>query len=124
MSTQQDDLDLLLDIWRNCTNKDDKDFIAMGDMNLCSKEWDVQSYKHKELSNRVKDFMSEENCSQLVDNFTRIRSVNGVVQRSCLDHVTVNCVGKITAPEIVGVGRSDPLGVMITKASKEVRHCT
>ena len=124
MSNQQDDLDLLLDIWRNCTDKDDKDFIAMGDMNLCSKEWDDPSYKYKELSNRLKDFMHEENCSQLVDSFTRIRSVNGAIQRSCIDHATVNCVGKITAPEIIGVGRSDHLGVMMTKASKEVRHCT
>ena len=124
MSNQQDDLDLLIDIWRNCTDKDDKDFIAMGDMNLCSKEWDDQSYKYKELSNRLKDFMQEENCSQLVDSFTRIRSVNGAIQRSCIDHATVNCVGKITAPEIIGVGRSDHLGVLMMKASKEVRHCT
>ena len=63
--------------------------------------------------------MHEENCSQLIDNFTRIRSVNGVLQRSCLDHATVNCVGKMSQPEVIWVGQSDHLGVLITK---EVRN--
>ena len=66
--------------------------------------------------------MHEENCSQLIDNFTRIRSVNGVLQRSCLDHATVNCVGKMSQPEVIGVGQSDHLGILITKSSKEVRN--
>ena len=121
---QEDDLALLLDIWRNCTASVDKDFVALGDMNLCAKRWDEQDYQHKELANKLKDFMNEENCAQLVDSYTRIRSVGGNIQRSCIDHATVNCVNKITAPIIVGVGKSDHLGVILTKASKEVRTCT
>jgi exonuclease III len=72
LENQKEDLDLLLDIWRNC-NQDDKDFVALGDMNLCAKKWDEPSYQHKDLANSVKDFMSEENCSQVIDNYTRIR---------------------------------------------------
>ena len=65
--------------------------------------------------------MYEENCSQVVDGYTRIHSVNGSIQRSVLDHATVNCVSKISSPVITGVGKSDHLGVIITKSSKEVR---
>ena len=118
--SQNEELELLLDIWRNST-KDNKDFVALGDMNLCAKKWDEPSYQYKDLANSVKDFMFEENCSQLIDSITRIRSVNGTLQRSCLDHATVNCVQKISSPVVIGVGKSDHLGIMITKASKEVR---
>ena len=90
-------------------------------MNLCSKRWDEPSYQYKELANKLKDFMYEENCSQIVNDFTWIRSVNGSLQRSCLDHATVNCVGKVSSPVIIGVGKSDHLGILITKTSKEVR---
>ena len=121
LQNQLDDLELLLDIWRNCT-AGDKDFVAIGDMNLCAKRWTETSYEHKDLANKVVDFMYEEECSQLVDSFTRIRSVAGVVQRSCLDHATVNCVNKISPPLIIGVGKSDHLGVLLTKSSKEVRN--
>ena len=88
LQNQKEDLELLLDIWRNCT-QDDKDFIALGDMNLCAKRWEDQSYPLKDLANCVKDFMSEENCSQVIQNYTRIRAVNETVQRSCIDHATV-----------------------------------
>ena len=93
----------------------------MGDMNLCTKRWDDASYQYKEMSNKIKDFMYEENCSQIVNDFTWIRSVNGSLQRSCLDHATVNCVGKVSSPVNIGVGKSDHLGILITKTSKEVR---
>ena len=114
LQNQKEDLELLLDIWRNCT-QDDKDFIALGDMNLCAKRWEDQSYPLKDLANCVKDFMSEENCSQVIENYTRIRSVNETVQRSCIDHATVNCAEKISSPLVLGVDKSDHLGIMITK---------
>ena len=121
MESQNNELELLLDIWRNCTAHDGKDFVALGDMNLCALRWDEPNYEYKDLANKVKDFLSEEDCSQLVNDFTRIRSVGGNIQRSCLDHATVNCVGKVSKPIILGVGRSDHLGIIITKASREVR---
>ena len=111
---QQDDLELLLDIWRNCT-KDDRDFIAVGDMNLCTKKWNNPNYEHNDLANTMKDFMNEENCSQVVDEYTRVQSVGGDIQRSCLDHAYVNCVEKISPPIILAVGKSDHLGVLLTK---------
>ena len=117
---QQDDLELLMDIWRNCT-KEDKDFIALGDMNLCAMQWEEASYPHKDLANVVKDFLFEESCSQIVNNYTRIRSVGQDIQRSCLDHATTNCADKVTPPVIIAVGKSDHLGVLVTKKSKEVR---
>ena len=120
LSNQLEDIDHLLDIWRNSI-KDDKDFVALGDMNVCSKRWDDSTYQCKDIANKIEDFMNEENCSQLIHDYTRLRSVNGSMQRSCIDHVTVNCVGKMSAPVILGVGKSDHLGVIITKTSKEVR---
>ena len=34
----------------------------------------------------------DKECHQIIDDYTRIRQVNGTLQRSCLDHVTVNCI--------------------------------
>ena len=65
--------------------------------------------------------MNEENCSQVVNEFTRVQSVGGIIQSSCLDHATVNCVKKISPPLIIAVGKSDHLGVLLNKSSKEVR---
>ena len=64
-------------------------------MNLDSKKWDDPNYNLEKMANLVKEFLLEEDCHQLIDEYTRIRDVNGVLQRSCLDHVTVNCVNKI-----------------------------
>ena len=117
---QEEDLDTLLDTWRDVTDTN-SDFIAMGDMNLCAKLMEEPGYQHNKLASKLKDFLLEQNCSQIVDEYTRLRSVNGVMQRSCLDHVTINCVNKISAPKIVGIGRSDHLGVLVTKSSREIR---
>ena len=86
-------MELLLDIWRNCT-AGDKDFVAIGDMNLCAKRWTETSYEHKDLANKVVDFMYEEECSQLVDSFTRIRSAQTEELRWSLVRF---CLGDIEA---------------------------
>ena len=54
----------------------------------------------------------EENLTQLIQNYTKIRLVNNQIQRSCLDHIYVNCVNKISTPEIVPIGRSDCMGLL------------
>ena len=113
-------LSSLINIWRRCTSED-KEFVALGDMNLCAKKMKEPGFIHSDLSDIVNDFNIEEDCHQLIDTFTRIRNVNGSVQRSCLDHVTVNCISKMTRPEIHGVGQSDHLGVMVTKHTNELR---
>ena len=117
---QEADLDLLLDIWRECT-ENQSDFIAMGDMNVCAKKINDPAYEHAALANKIKDFLLEEDCSQIVDEYTRIRKVGSEIQRSCLDHITINCPGKVSTPKIVGVGSSDHMGTILTKSSREIR---
>ena len=121
-ASQLNDLSLLLDIWRRCT-AEDKDFISLGDINLCAKQWDEPGYTHTHLADLVKDFMMEEYCCQVVDGYTRLRMVNGIIQCSCLDHVTVNCVDKISNLEIHGVGKSNHMGILFNKFSRETRTC-
>ena len=113
----------LLNIWRSCL-EEDKDFVSLGDMNLCAKRLNDPSYAHNNLAEALNDFMLEENCQQLVGDYTRIRSVHGSIQRSCLDHILVNCLGKMSSPEIHGVGKSDHLGLLINKKTKEIRTST
>ena len=122
MVSQVAELEALLDVWRNCTNDpNNKDFLALGDMNLCALKWDNQNYEYKDLANKLKDFMNEEDCFQAVNDYTRIRLVGDSIQRSCLDHVIANCATKVSKPVLLGVGKSDHLGVSVTKSSKEVR---
>ena len=120
---QYRDLENLMNVWRRASDSD-KDFISCGDMNLCSKRWDSPGYIHTNLADLVKEFMLEENCYQIVNEMTRIRSVNGEMQRSCLDHFIVNCVGKISNLAVLGVGASDHLGILATKYTTELRTCT
>ena len=75
------------------------------------------------MADLVKDFMLEENWYQFVNDFTRIRCVNGELQRSCLDHFTVNCVEHFSSLHVLGVGQSDHLGILATKYTKELRTC-
>ena len=93
----------------------------MGDLNLCFKKWIDAGYPHATLANEIKDFLISENCSTMVEDYTRMRQVDGSIQRSSLDQVISNCSSKMSRPEIIGVGKSDHLGVFITKYSKEVR---
>ena len=95
MVSQVSELEALLDVDPN-----NKDFIALGDMNLCGLKWDNQNYEYKDLANKLKDFMNEEDCFQAVNDYTRIRSVGDTIQRSCLDHVIVNCASKVYKPVI------------------------
>ena len=51
MVSQVSELEALLDVWRNCTNDpNNKDFLALGDMNLCALKWDNQNYEYKDLN--------------------------------------------------------------------------
>ena len=117
---QAEDLDHLLNNWRACTAVN-KDFIAMGDMNICAVRMDTPNYEHANLANQLRDFLLEEDCTQLIDQYTRIRKVKDTIQRSALDHAVVNCIQKISTPVIVGIGKSDHLGIFLTKSSREIR---
>ena len=83
---------------------------------------DQPGYVHSDLANILKEFLMTENCCQIVNGITRVRSVGGVLQRSCLDHVIVNCVNKMSSVEIIGIGESDHLGTLVTKQSKEIKR--
>ena len=65
--------------------------------------------------------MLSESCSQLVNKYTRVQSVAGVLQRSCIDHVTTNVPEKCGVPEVLSAGTSDHLPVIVTKFSREPR---
>ena len=118
--SQVDDLIKLTNIWRRYTDSD-KDFVSLGDMNICAKRLEDESYAHSDLADILQEFLLAENCSQMVNQYTRIRSVNGIIQRSCLDHIISNCVSKMSQPEIHGVGQSDHLGISSIRSSKEMR---
>ena len=90
-NTQLTDTKKLMNIWTRCCDSN-KDFVSMGDMNLCALKWNDPGFPYPQLASLVHDFMLSENCDQLVNEYTRIRSVNGAIQRSCLDHITTNCV--------------------------------
>ena len=120
LSSQLEDLKKITNIWARCTDTD-KDFTALGDINLCAKKWNEPGFPYPAMANAVKDYLLAENCSSLVEDYTRIRQVNGSLQRSSLDQIITNCPSKMTRPEILGIGKSDHLGVIITKFSKEIR---
>jgi hypothetical protein len=66
-------------------------FVSLGDINLCAKKWNEPGFPYPALANAVKDFLIAEDYSTLVEDYTRMRQVNGSVQRSSLDQVITNC---------------------------------
>ena len=118
--SQAEDLTKLMNIWRRYTDRD-QDFVSLGDMNICTKQMDNESYAHSDLVDILQEFLLSENCSQLTNQYTRMRSVNGTLQRSSLDHIISNCVSKMSPPEVHGVGKSDHLGIACCRSSKELR---
>ena len=95
-----------------------RNFVSLGDANICALQWNDSNYKHKDLANVVHTFLLRESCVQLVKKYTRVQSVAGVVQRSCIDHVTTNIPEKCNIPEVYPSGNSDHMPVMVTKYSR------
>ena len=98
-----------------------RNFVALGDANICALQWNDPSYRNKDLANIVQTFLLRESCVQLVKQITRVQSVGGVMQRSCIDHVTTNIPEKCSVPEVHPQGSSDHMPVMVTKFSREVK---
>ena len=98
-----------------------RDFVALGDNNLCAMSWNEQNYKHKDLANIVQEFLLAESCEQLVNKYTRVQTNGDHVQRSCIDHVITNVISKCTPPEVMSGGSSDHMAVLVTKKSREIR---
>ena len=101
--------------------RQDHQVVALGDANVCALHWNDLNYRHKTLENEIQEFLLRESCFQLVDKYTRIQSVSGSLQYSCLDHVTTNVPEKCNIPEVFSSLSSDHLPVMVTKLSHEVR---
>ena len=104
--------------WRNiCGSK--RDFVSLGDANLCSMKWNDDDYYLPEQSTMVQSFLLDTSCTQLIKSFTRSEIVQGgALSRSCIDHCYTNVPEKMSNPEVVAVGDSDHLGIVITKFSR------
>ena len=98
-----------------------RNFVALGDANLCAKSWNENNFRYKELANEVQNFLLRETCSQIVNKFTRVQKVGETIQKSCLDHVTTNTPDKCSVPEVYSTANSDHLPIMVTKFSREVK---
>ena len=121
MNSQVERWSRQLRIW-NILLSGTKDVICMGDTNLCSQRWLEDDYKNKELSDMTHTFMLETACSQLVKENTRSEvAQGGIISTSCIDHCYTNSPEKVSDPEVVAVGSSDHLGVVVRKFSKVAR---
>ena len=98
-----------------------KNFVSLGDGNLCALSWNNHNYKDKDLAAQIHGFLHSESCHQLVNSNTRIQKYGNQVQKSCLDHVITNVPEKCSVPEISAGGDSDHMAVMVTKYSREVK---
>ena len=119
-ASQLADLRLHINQWEELVNTG-RNFVSLGDANLCSMSWNEDNFQHKNMSEEVQRFLLEESCFQIVDKHTRVQEVAGRLQRSCIDHVTTNVPEKCNTPEVFPVGCSDHLPVMVTKYSREPR---
>ena len=107
--------------WKNLLSEG-KDFVCLGDANLCAHSWNNPDYRMKNLSNQVKTFCLECSCQQLVNGFTRVQGYGDHIQQSCIDHITTNVPDKCSAPIISAGGSSDHMAVMITKFSRDLKY--
>ena len=91
----------------------------MGDANLCALRWMDEDYEQKTLSDMVHEFLMESSCSQLVKENTRSEVIQGnIVSKTCIDHCYTNTPEKVSKPEVISVGTSDHLGIVVTKYAK------
>ena len=121
LKTTQDQMERLKRMIRHWESlaSSNKDLVFLGDANICAKKWNDESYYLKDFAEVVQTFLLETECCQLVKEFTRSEvAQRETVARSCIDHVYSNAVGKVSTPEVVAVGSSDHLGVIITKYTK------
>ena len=106
--------------WREIADSG-RNFVILGDANLCALSWNEPNFTHKELAEVVNNFLLEESCFQLVNKATRVQTVGGQLKKSCLDHITTNVPERCSIPDVFNEGSSDHLPVMVTKFSRELR---
>ena len=115
---QLERLTRMTNYWRSLTDSN-KDVVCLGDANLCAVKWNDADYHMKEHAEVVQMFLLETESTQLVKNFTRSEFVQGgVLSRSLIDHCYSNAADKVSTPEVIAVGNSDHLGVVLTKYTR------
>ena len=117
--SQNDRLRRTINHWTSLSSGN-RDFVCLGDANLCAIKWNDEDYSLAEQAGMVQRFLLDSSCSQIVQEYTRSEIVRGgTLSRSCIDHVYTNNEEKLTIPEVLAVGDSDHLGVTVTKYTKE-----
>ena len=103
MQSQVERLARQIKIWKSLCHRT-KDFISLGDANICAIKWLDEDYQFSDLGNMVQEFLLETACSQLVKQYTRSEVVRGGrVAKSCIDHCYTNVPDKVSDPEVVMV---------------------
>ena len=105
-------------LWRNLCGGN-KDVLCLGDANLCADKWNEESFPQKELAEVTHNFLLDTGSSQVVNGITRTEvGPGGVLLKSCIDHCYTNVPEKVAVPELVHVGNSDHLGIVVKKISR------
>ena len=118
IAAQNDRLSRQINHWRSISGSK-RDFVCLGDANLCSVKWHNDDYYLQEQAAMVQSFLLDATSSQQVKGYTRSEiTQGGVLSQSCIDHCYTNVPEKLSAPEVVAVGDSDHLGIVITKYSR------
>ena len=107
----------LVNHWREISESK-RDYVSLGDANLCSLKWYNDDYNLHDQAAQVQSFLLDSASSQVVKDFTRSEIVQGgQLSRSCIDHCYTNVPEKLSVPEVVAVDDSDHLSVVVTKFS-------
>ena len=118
IAAQNERLARQIEHWRTiCRGK--RDFVSLGDANLCSVRWHDENYERQEQVAMVQSFLLDTACSQLVQGYTRSEIIQGgALSRSGIDHCYSNVPEKLSNPVVLVVGDSDHLGVVVTKYTR------
>ena len=118
VQAQNERLDRQTSHWRHLS-RSNRDFVCLGDANLCAMQWHMEDFNHKEQAEMVHSFLLDTASTQLVREYTRSEIIQGgELSRSCIDHCYSNVPEKLSKPEVVAVGDSDHLGVVVTKFTR------
>ena len=99
-----------------------KDVVILGDANICASKWLEEDYHGKDLADKVRKFLLENDCNQMVTDYTRTEvGRGGVLLNSCIDHVYSNCPEKIQT-SVCHVGDSDHAGFVVEKTIR-LKRC-
>ena len=92
-----------------------KDFVIMGDANVCALKWKEDASEKKEIGDEIKDFLNESGAEQLVKEVTRTgNNMHGDWVGSCIDHIYSDVEEKIKNIKVEAVGQSDHLGISLS----------